>query len=39
VIADPGHEEHAELSEWSGGNFDPAQFSIDDINRGLAELA
>jgi hypothetical protein len=39
AIADPNHEQHAELSEWSGGNFDPAHLSMDDINQALAELA
>jgi hypothetical protein len=25
--------------EWSGGDFDPQQFDIDEINRRLASLA
>ncbi len=39
AIADPNHEEHAELIEWSGGDFDPAYLAIEDINEVLAELA
>jgi len=26
AIADPAHERHAELREWWGGSFDPAEF-------------
>jgi hypothetical protein len=39
AIADPNNERHAELTEWSGGDFDPAHLSIDEINQALAELA
>jgi hypothetical protein len=39
AIADPKHERHKELIEWSGGEFDPQQFDIDEINRRLASLA
>ncbi len=39
AIADPKHERHKELVEWSGGDFDPQQFDIDEINRRLASLA
>jgi hypothetical protein len=39
AIADPKHERHKELMEWSGGDFDPQQFDIDAINRRLASLA
>ena len=38
AIADPKHERHKELLEWSGGDFDPQQFDIDEINRRLASL-
>jgi hypothetical protein len=39
AIADPKHERHAELSEWSGGDFDPDDFNIDEIKRALAQLS
>jgi Plasmid pRiA4b ORF-3-like protein len=39
AIADPKHERHAELRDWSGDDFDPQQFDIDEINRRLAALA
>jgi len=39
AIADPKHERHKELLEWCGGDFDPQQFDIDEINRRLASLA
>jgi hypothetical protein len=39
AIADPNHEQHAELSEWSGCNFDPNDIAVDDINAALAQLA
>jgi hypothetical protein len=39
AIADPKHECHKELLQWSGGGFDLQQFDIDEINRRLASLA
>jgi len=39
AIADPKHERCAELTEWSGGDFDPDRFDIDEINRALAQLS
>jgi len=39
AIADSKHERHKELLEWCGGDFDPQQFDIDEINRRLASLA
>jgi Plasmid pRiA4b ORF-3-like protein len=39
AIADKKHERHKELLEWCGGDFDPQQFDIDEINRRLASLA
>jgi hypothetical protein len=33
------HERHNELLEWRGGDFDPQQFDIDQMNRRLASLA
>jgi hypothetical protein len=38
AIADPNHERHAELLEWCGGDFDPEQLNITEINRSLASL-
>ena len=40
VVADPGHEEHAETMEWLGGDFDPERFDaagvrFDDPNQRL----
>jgi hypothetical protein len=39
AIADPKHERHKELREWIGGDFDPQQFDIDEIDPALARLA
>jgi hypothetical protein len=36
AIKNPKHERHAELTEWSGGDFDPDRFDINEINRALA---
>jgi hypothetical protein len=38
VIRDPTHEEHEEMMEWLGGEYDPEAFSVDDVNQGLAPL-
>ena len=32
VLADPDHEEHAHLSEWIGGVFDPSVFDLAGTN-------
>jgi pRiA4b ORF-3-like protein len=32
VLADPGHEEHAQLSEWVGGDFAPNVFDLAETN-------
>lgn len=39
AIADPKHERHGELTEWSGGDFDPNRFDRDEINRALRRLS
>jgi hypothetical protein len=43
ILADPGHPEHAERLEWLGlgsaDEFDPAEFSLDEVNEALAGLA
>jgi hypothetical protein len=38
VLADPAHEEHAELREWAGDDFDPEHVDLDAIRRELARL-
>lgn len=35
VLNDPGDEEHAEIVEWLGENFDPEAFDLDEINKAL----
>ena len=36
VVADPDHEEHDDLVEWLGDDFDPEAFDIDEVNDMLA---
>ncbi len=36
AVADPGHEEHDELLEWAGGQFDPECLDLAAVNRALA---
>jgi hypothetical protein len=42
VLADPDHEEHADLLDWLGldsaEEFDPAQFRLDEVNARLSQL-
>jgi Plasmid pRiA4b ORF-3-like protein len=38
AISDPGHEQHEELLDWLGDEFDPEAFSATEINRRLAPL-
>lgn len=38
AIRNPEHEEHEELSEWLGRDFDPNAFSLNAVNRRLAHL-
>jgi hypothetical protein len=38
VIRDPAHDQHEEMLEWVGGDFDPEAFSVDDVNQRLAPL-
>ncbi len=35
AIADPNHEQHKELKDWLGYDFDPIDFSIDSVNQVL----
>ena len=37
-MADPDHPEHDETKEWIGGDWDPAEFDIDKVNRRLAAI-
>ena len=39
ILADPGHEEHADMREWIGDHFDPQAFDPDAINDELAIIA
>ena len=38
AIGNPEHEQHDELLDWLGDDFDPEAFSVDEINRRLASL-
>ncbi len=35
VIADSNHAEHDETLDWIGGDFDPEEFDLDDVNTSL----
>ena len=37
AIADPRHDRHEELMEWAD-DFDPEEFSVDDVNRNLRRI-
>ena len=32
IISNPAHAEYEETLQWLGGNFDPEQFSLDEVN-------
>jgi hypothetical protein len=42
ALADPGNEEHEDLLDWLGlesaADFDPAHFSLDEVNSRLSQL-
>ena len=38
ALGDPTHEQHDELQDWIGDNYDPDVFSIDDVNRMITPL-
>jgi hypothetical protein len=38
ALRDPTHDEHKELKEWVGGDYDPEAFSIEAVNRILTRL-
>ncbi len=39
VIGDPNHEEHQELLDWIGGEFDPQAFDREVVNSVLRTMA
>ena len=39
VMADPNHEEHADIKEWHGGGFDPQRPDTRGLTRAVANLA
>ena len=38
AICDPDHEEHEEMLEWIGGEFDPEAFELEDFNAALRQV-
>jgi pRiA4b ORF-3-like protein len=38
TLKDPAHEQHEELRDWVGGDYDPEAFSIEAVNRILTRL-
>jgi hypothetical protein len=38
AMSDPNHREHNSYFEWWGGDFDPEEFSIEEINRVLHRI-
>ena len=38
AIGDPNHDQHKELLDWPGEDYDPEVFSVDHVNRKLAYL-
>jgi hypothetical protein len=38
AISDPNHDQHEEMRDWIGDDFDPEAFSVDKANRILAPL-
>lgn len=37
-VCTPTHEQHEELQDWVGEEYDPDAFSIEDVNRMLTPL-
>lgn len=35
ALRDPKHEDHEQMREWIGGEFDPEAFDLGKINQGL----
>jgi hypothetical protein len=38
ALPDPSPEEHEQIVEWIGGDFDPERFDLDAVNRKLRRL-
>jgi hypothetical protein len=38
ILADPKHPEHEEMKDWIGGEFDAAQFNLNEVNAVLKRL-
>ena len=38
ALHDPKHEEHEEMREWIGGDFDPEAFDLDEVNQVLKRM-
>ena len=38
ILADPKHEEHADMQDWIGDPFDPTEFDLIAVNRILATI-
>ena len=38
ALRDPTHEQHQEMRDWVGGDYDPKAFSIEAVNRILTRL-
>ena len=38
AIQDPENSEHDDMLEWVGGEFDPDEFDLDEVNRTLKKL-
>jgi hypothetical protein len=39
ILADPSHEEHEEISEWMGGEWDAEKFDLKEVNRRLRAVS
>lgn len=38
ILLDPQHEEHSEIQEWIGENFDPQHFDLSSTDRRLSKI-
>jgi hypothetical protein len=38
IIKNPDHEEHEDMMEWMGDDFDPEEFNLDAINQDLKRM-
>jgi Plasmid pRiA4b ORF-3-like protein len=39
ALNNPNHEQHEEMHDWVGDDFDPQAFSVDQVNRMLTRLS